>query len=99
MVIGKCRDVFRGIFCLGGGGGGSEEWGKFSMEKFVLGEEDFHKGGTAFSSIILKKQRENKYERVFFQLEVWSSIKRTENITHIRGSPPPNTLLFTLKDF
>ena len=53
MVIGKCRDVFRGIFWLGGGGEkkGVMGW-KFSMEEFFMGEEYFHKGGAAFSSII-----------------------------------------------
>jgi len=27
-------------------------WGKLSMEEFVMGEENFHEGGAAFSSII-----------------------------------------------
>ena len=39
-------------------------WEKLSMEEFVTGEEDFHEGGAAFSSIILKKLK-NKYEKVF----------------------------------
>ena len=48
MVIGKCTDVFRGIFWLRGGG--------YVGETFHGGichrEEDFHEGGVAFSSII-----------------------------------------------
>ena len=54
MVIGKSRDVSRGIFWLGGGGGEKKGvmWWKFSMEEFFMGEEYFHKGGAAFSSII-----------------------------------------------
>ena len=53
MVIGKCTDVFRRIFWLGGvveNRGLCR--GKLSMEEFVMGEEDFHEGGAAFSSII-----------------------------------------------
>ena len=56
MVIGKCKSVFRGIFFLGGGGGGVSG-GRVTledifMEEFVLGEENFNEEGAGFSSII-----------------------------------------------
>ena len=42
-----------------------------------MGEENFHEGSAGFTSIIKKKKNneKNKYEKVFFQLEVRSSIK------------------------
>ena len=52
MVIGKCTDVFRGIFWLGGGVEKRSYVGKLSMEGFLMGEEDFHEGDAAFSNII-----------------------------------------------
>ena len=35
------------------------------MEEFVISEENFHEGGAAFSSIILKNNEKNKYEKLF----------------------------------
>ena len=32
-------------------------------------------------------------------MEHRSNLKRTEIIMHMRGSPPPNTLIFTLKKY
>ena len=50
---------------------------KLSIEGFVMGEENFHEGSAEFTSIIKKKKKQwkNKYEKVFLQLEVRSSIK------------------------
>ena len=54
MVIGKCRDVFRGIFFLN-----REEvtWEDFSMEEFVMGGENFHEGGAGFLAFFLKNNQ------------------------------------------
>ena len=66
MVIGKCRDVFRGIFWLGGEVekrglyGGNFPWRNLSW-----GEEDFHKGEAAFSSIILKNNEKINMKKFF----------------------------------
>ena len=73
MVIGKCTDVFRGIFGLGGEVEGGTMWKDFSMEELVVGEENFNEEGAGFSSIIKKKQGKNKYEK-FLQQKVGSSI-------------------------
>ena len=48
MVIGKCKDVFRGIFFLDR----EVTWEDVSMEEFVMGGENFHEGGAGFSNII-----------------------------------------------
>ena len=45
LVIGKCTDVFRGIFLVWGG----ED---LFIENFVMGEENFNEGDAGFSSII-----------------------------------------------
>ena len=50
MAIGKCTDIFRGIFF--GLGGGGLIWEDLSMEEFVMGEENFPEGVAGFSSII-----------------------------------------------
>ena len=50
MVIGKCTDIFRRFFLVWGRGGVKE--GDHSMDKFVMREENFNEGGTAFSSFI-----------------------------------------------
>ena len=52
MVIGKCIDVFRGFF-FGLVGWGVEERvyvGEFSMEEFVMGNENFHEGAQDFQA-------------------------------------------------
>ena len=75
MVIGKCRDVFRGIFWFGGRFEGGGIWEDLSLEEFVIGEENFNEGDVGFSSIIFKKKQwKNKYEKCF-RLKVRSSIK------------------------
>ena len=50
MVIGKCTDVFRGIFLVDGDWlrGRGYVW-DLSMEEFVMGEENFHEGAQDFS--------------------------------------------------
>ena len=62
MAIGKCTDVFRRIFLVWGGEklmGGGVTWEYFSMEEFVMGEENY-------SSIILKKNNEKTNIKSFF---------------------------------
>ena len=55
MALGKCTDVFRGIF-FGLGEGKVDGVGvtreDLSMEEFVMREEHFNEGGAGFSSII-----------------------------------------------
>ena len=36
-----------------------------SMEKFIMGEENFHERGTGFSSVIKKNKKLNKKKYVF----------------------------------
>ena len=57
MVIGKCTDVFRGIFCLGVGGEGTI-WEVLSLEEYFMGEEKFNEKGAGFSSITIKKKKQ-----------------------------------------
>ena len=74
MVIGKCTDVFRGIF------GWRRDWeegdilGELSMEEFVIEEENFHEQSAGFSNIN-KKTNEKINMKKFFHLKVRSSIK------------------------
>ena len=57
MVIGKCTDVFRGIFLvLGVGLREGAMWEDLSLEEFVMEEEKFNEGGAGFSSITIRKQ-------------------------------------------
>ena len=49
MVIGKRTDVNRGLFR---GGESRVTWEDLSMEEFIMREENFHEGGTGFSSIV-----------------------------------------------
>ena len=69
MVIEKCKDVFSDTFSLWGGGGlGQVEgvtWEDISMEELIMREQIFHEGGAGFSSII-KKKRENKLKKSYF---------------------------------
>ena len=76
--------------------------GELSIKEFVMGEENFHEGSAGFTSIIKKKNKEKINMKEFFSAgskEQHYNLKRTENITHMRGSPPPITSLFTLKYF
>ena len=77
MVIGKCTDVFRGIFFgLGWGWGERDMWEDLSLEEYVMGEEKFNEKGAGFSSITIKKKNNEKINmKKFFQLKVRSSIK------------------------
>ena len=63
MVTGKCTDVFRGIFGLGGELRGVT-WEDIYMEELLMGEENFNEGGAGFSRYIWKNN-ENKYEKFF----------------------------------
>ena len=53
------------VFCWGEGLGDVATWEDLCLEEFVMGEEKFNEGGAGFSSIIIKKQWKNKYEKVF----------------------------------
>ena len=58
MVIGKCTDVFMGIFWFGGGvDGRGALWEDLSFEEYVMGEEKFNENGAGFSSIKIKKMK------------------------------------------
>ena len=75
MVIGKCTDVFRGIFLVWGGVEGRRTmWEDLLLEEYVMGEEKFNEKGAGFSSITIKKTMKI-YTRKSFQLKVKSSIK------------------------
>ena len=54
MVTGECTDVFRGIFRFRGRIEGRVTWEDISIEKLLMGEENFNEGGAGFSSIIWK---------------------------------------------
>ena len=58
------------------------------------------KGAQDFLALF-KKTMKNKYEKFFSteSEEQQLKLKRTEFITHMRGLPPRNTSLFTLKYF
>ena len=66
-----------------------------------MGKKNFLERGAGFSKKIKTKNNEKINMKEFFQLKVRSSIKtkRTGIITHIRGSSPPEYLLFALKNF
>ena len=50
MVTEKCTDVL--TFFGGRFEGGGVTWEDISMEKLIMGEENFNEGGAGFSSII-----------------------------------------------
>ena len=77
MVIGKCRDVFRGIFLvLGVGLRGGGYVGKSFLREICHGEEKFNEKGSGFSKTTIKKQWKNKHEKVFsIKEKVRSSIE------------------------
>ena len=52
MVIGKCTDVFRGIFWLGEGLKRVGYLGELFMEEYVMRDENFHEESVGFTSII-----------------------------------------------
>ena len=54
LVIGKCTDVFSGIFLVWAWG--SREgaiWEDLSLEEYFMGEEEFNEKSTGFSSITI----------------------------------------------
>ena len=61
-------------FGLGGSWGGGVTWEDISMEKLLMGEENFNEGDTGCSSIIWKNS-EKINMKSFFLLKVRSSIK------------------------
>ena len=69
MVIGKCTDVFRGIFLVLGvgmrGWGEGDMWEDISLEEYFMGEEKFNEKGAGISSITIKKQWKYKHEKNF----------------------------------
>ena len=67
MIIGKCTDVFRGIFLVWVCGSGEEAiWKDLSLEEYFIGEEKFNEKGAGFSSITnKKKQWKYKHEKAF----------------------------------
>ena len=67
MLIGKCTDVFRGIFGWGEGFTRGDMLEELSIEEFLMGEENFHEGSAGFSSII--KKNEKIYMKSFFNLK------------------------------
>ena len=74
MIIGKCTDVFREIFWLGGRGWEDGDiLGELSMEDFVMGKENLHERSTGFSSIIKKNNVKINMKKKF-PLKVRSSI-------------------------
>ena len=75
-VIGKCTDVFRGLFLVWVWGWGEGAiWEDLCLKKYFMGEEKFYEKGLGFSSITIKKNNENINMKKFFQLKVRSSIK------------------------
>ena len=66
MVIGKCKDAFRGdFFVLRGGGGGGNTWEDLSMEEFIMRDENFRKEDAGFSSIIKKNNEKINKNKIF----------------------------------
>ena len=66
MVIGKCTDLFRGIFWFGVGLRGGGYVGDLSLEEYVMGQEKFNEKGAGFSSITIKKNNEKINMKKFF---------------------------------
>ena len=94
MVIGNVQS-FSGDFILfwGWGWGEGAMWEDLSLEKYVMGEQKFNEKGGGFSKItIKKKQWKNKHGKILSieSKEYHWNLKRTEIITHMRGSK--NTL-------
>ena len=61
MVIGKCTDVFRGIFLvLGVGLGEGARWEDLSLKKYAMREEKFNEKGAGRRTnlITLEKKRQ-----------------------------------------
>ena len=61
MVIGKFKDVFKGIFFGSGVGEKLKEvtWEDLPMEEFVTGEKNFNERGLGFASTIKKIMKNN----------------------------------------
>ena len=97
MVIGKCTDIFRGIFFLDRKGiEGRGLRGRIFLWRNLSWEETISiKGVQDFLILFKTKNNEKINMKKFFQLKIRNSIKtkRTEIITHMRGSPPPKYLL------
>ena len=58
MVIGKCTDVFRGIFWLGGGGVVEKRgifWGNFPWSNLSWGKKISMKGAQDILALLKKK--------------------------------------------
>ena len=73
------------------GGWGCKDWAiweDLSLEEYVMKEEKFNEKGMGFSSITIKKHEKINMKK-FFSIESkeqHKNLKRTEIITHMRGS-------------
>ena len=80
MVIGKCTDVFRGIFLvLGVGLGEGAVWEDLSLEKYVMGEEKFNEKGAERRTNLVPLEKTSNSELniqcwVFGAFLLWSII-------------------------
>ena len=70
MVIGKCRDVFRGIFLVWGGVEGRGLCGRiFPWRNMSWGKRNSMKRGAESSSTTIKKNKEKIIMKKFFSIE------------------------------
>ena len=76
MVLGKCTDVFRGIFMFGCRVQGRGLYGRIFPWRNILWEKrNSMKRAQDFLALLLKKNKENTNMKKFFQLKVRRSIK------------------------
>ena len=76
MVIGKCTDIFRGIFLAWVWGSGEGAiWEDLSLEEYFTGEEKFNEWAQGLLALLLKKNNENIKMKKFSHLKVRRSIK------------------------
>ena len=91
---------FQEDFSVGGRGWGEgATWEDLPMNQFVIREEGFHEGGAGFSSIILKKEWKDKFEKDFStesKDQHWN-LKWTEIITNMVGLSFPKYLAWLPK--
>ena len=68
MVIGKCTDVFRGVFWLGGRAekGGGICWGNFASRNLSWGKKIFKKGAQDFLALLKKINEKINIKKFFY---------------------------------